>query len=94
MKFYGTPNLYIRISDRYKRFFPFKGFSFDAKGEFTTEHERLIRLLKQQFKYDEENNADTGEDIKTFVCKKCGESFTNHGLFLAHCRKHAREDKK
>lgn len=90
MTFRGAPNLYIRISDRHKRLFPFKGFTFNADGEFTTDNELLIRLLKQQFEYDGEieieNNADTSEKIKVKHCKKCDFTCTNQGELLAHYR--------
>lgn len=95
MKFYGQPNLYVRISNRYKHLFSFKGFYFNDKGEFETANERLIKLLKQQFKYEieTENNADTSEDIKTRHCKKCDFTCENQGELLAHYRKeHSKQE--
>jgi len=93
MEFYAEPNLYVRISERYRRFFHFKGFRFDENGAFETENERLIRLMKQNFSYDEtpnpENNASTSETIqpKAFrKCKKCDFTCDSQGELLRHYR--------
>jgi uncharacterized Zn-finger protein len=81
MKFYGEPNTLVKTRKR-KQFStevvmnPL--FRFDENGEYETTDERLIQKLKKKFKYDENK----------FTCKKCGETFDNKGLLLAHYRNH------
>jgi hypothetical protein len=68
MKFYGTPNLYVKISQKFViRVTGIKGFYFDDKGEYKTENETLIKLLKQNFKYEVTNEIESNaksEEIK------------------------------
>ena len=82
MKFYGQPNSLVREMRRkpFSTEYEFKPiFRFDEKGEYETTDDRLIQKLKKKFKHDEE---------KKFTCKKCGETFDNKGLLLAHYRNH------
>lgn len=92
-KVIGTPNMLVRERKRkpMSTEFEFKPlFRFDGNGEYVTDDEKLIAKLKNRFECtpvdEEENNADTSEKIKTYPCKKCGESFDNWGLFMSHCR--------
>ena len=56
MKFFAEPNLFVRVSNKpLQRAVGVKGFSFDGNGEFITENETLIKVLKTQFKFDEVN---------------------------------------
>lgn len=98
MKFYGPPNIYVRINNNnLKRILGIKGLSFDEHGEYVTDNEHLIRALKSEFEYKEEevpvsdkaeeSNNDP-EEVKSFTCKVCNESFDNKGKFLAHTRTH------
>lgn len=85
MKFYGEPNQLVKERKRkpMSREIAVKPlFRFDEKGEYETEDARLIEKLKKKFKYDDNK----------FNCKKCGETFSNKGFLLAHCReKHSKE---
>lgn len=100
MKFYATPNLFVRFTKRHRRLFGKIGFSFDANGEFETDKELLIKLLSPAFRHDEpalettpaldvapantETTADTSETIRH--CKKCGFTCATQGELLKHYR--------
>ena len=83
MKFIGTPNLYVRFSNKYiQRATRKKGITFDADGFYETENPFLIKILSQKF--ETENNAP-GENIRH--CKKCDFACDTQGALLAHYRK-------
>jgi hypothetical protein len=89
MKFKGTPNMYIKISNKLvKRVSGIKGFHFDDKGEYESENELLIRVLSQNF----EQCTDNEENKKH--CKKCDFTCDSQGVLLAHYREnHPKEGK-
>lgn len=61
MKFYGEPNLLVRVRNN-GPLKTVKNFRFDANGEFETENKYLIRTLVGKFKSDKEvvvENATT-----------------------------------
>lgn len=89
MKFFAEPNLYVRFTQRHRRIFGMRGFSFDENGEYETDKELLIRLLKQRFKYEEpqpepETTAEPSETIRH--CKKCDFTCTSQGELMRHYR--------
>ena len=89
MKFFAEPNLYVRFTPRYRRLFRKQGFFFDKNGEFETEQELLIKLLKQRFQYEEpqlepENTADPSVTIRH--CKKCEFTCESQGELMRHYR--------
>lgn len=84
MKFYGTPNMLIRV----RNVKPFRAIRFDANGEYETDHPRLIARLKTRFKPIE---TTIEEPIEEFKCKKCDFVTENKGLLLAHYRTHKKE---
>lgn len=53
MKFYGEPGLLVRNMRRNGPLKTFKGFRFDANGEYTTENKYIIRLLQGRFATDQ-----------------------------------------
>ena len=80
MKFYGTPNMLIRI----KNLKPYKFIRFDANGEYDTENPRLVARLKKRFECEEpieEKKADV-----VYNCRKCDFTTDNRGYLLAHYR--------
>lgn len=84
MKFKSEPNLYVRIANLYvQRATGKKGFYFDDKGEFETENEILIKLLKRNFEVIEEKELT----IKLKQCKKCDFECETQGQLLAHYKK-------
>jgi hypothetical protein len=85
MKFTGEPNLYVRISNKFiHRATGKKGFAFDENGQYETENELLIKVLKQSFPIVEE---PIEQPKKTFKCKQCDfETTESMGVLLAHYR--------
>lgn len=77
MKFFGTPNLLVKDSKNDDK--PL--FRFNDNGEFETEDERLIKRLKQHFKFEDNVKSDS------IQCKKCERTFDTKGDLLAHYRK-------
>lgn len=87
MKFIAEPNLYVKLNNKgAQRTTGLKGFCFDEKGEYTTENEILIGILKQNFKVKEEYENKQVETV-SFKCKKCDFETDNKGELLAHYRK-------
>ena len=96
MKFYATPNLYVRFTKRHRRLFGKVGFSFDANGEFETDKELLIQLLKTQFKCEKPKpeTAEMQPEIETTAdqsvtirhCKKCDFTCESQGELMRHYR--------
>lgn len=98
MKFYGQPNMLIRINNLK----PYKSIRFNGNGEYETENTRLIARLKNRFKHEEPNAVveetkeieETKENIiasTVYRCKKCDFETENKGLLLAHYREHKKE---
>jgi hypothetical protein len=77
MKFYGKSNMLVTDSRKDNK--PL--FRFDKNGEFVTEDERLIKRLKQHFKYEDNAKSDS------INCKKCDFSCSNRGELMAHYKK-------
>ena len=96
MKFIGTPNLYIRFANKMlRRATGKKGFMFDENGEFETDSELLIRVLKQRFQVKETTEEDKIENSVVRRCKKCDFTCDSQGLLLRHYREeHPKEAKK
>lgn len=93
MKFYGTPNMLVRIKSSFlQRVTRMRSFHFDDNGVFETENERLIEALKRRYKYDEsddvENNIGPEKQAKDGLrhCKKCDFTCNTQGELLAHYR--------
>ena len=67
-------------------------YKYDETLMFT--YEQLIGKLNAPTKVEnndiEITNAPSTTE-KKLTCKKCGESFTNRGVFLAHSRTHGRD---
>lgn len=81
MRFKSQPNLFVKISKPIiQRSTGLKGFSFDNNGEYETENEVLIKILKQNF-----------EVAEKYKCKKCDYETDNKGELLAHYRLHKKE---
>lgn len=58
MKFKATPNLYVKLSNKYvQRVIGRKGLHFDGNGEFETDNELLIKILKQNFEEASEESS-------------------------------------
>lgn len=82
MIFIGTPNLYIRFANKMLRRATGKnGFMFDENGEFETDHDLLIRVLKQRFQVKEETKIENKRH-----CKKCDYTCDNQGQLMKHYR--------
>lgn len=93
MKFYGTPNMLLRV----RNMKPIRAIRFDLNGEYETENPRLIARLKTRFKCEE--TAEKPKEEKKlpldgfYNCKKCDFKTTNKGELLAHYRKeHKKEE--
>lgn len=89
MRFKGTPNQRVSFT------LPDLFFVFDADGEFNTKdfvnkiEDDIVKKIKVHFEeIKEEVEEETETEIK---CKKCDESFSNRGLFLAHMREHKKD---
>lgn len=98
MIFIGTPDLFVRISNKnFQRLTGRKGFYFDNNGRFETDNEILCKILKQHFEVEEEvsENKEIQAEVKeTFKCKKCDFETDNKGLLMAHYKeKHPKEGK-
>jgi hypothetical protein len=100
MKFFATPNLYIKISNKYiQRATNMKGFYFDANGEYVTDKPCIINALKPLYRYEDDTNItkeETEAPAPVFVetkhkCKQCGFEADNKGLLMAHYREHKKE---
>lgn len=84
MKYFGEPLCHVIDYKNRKEV-----FCFNENGEFATEDEKLIKWMKENKNFIKcENNV---QDDK-FICKKCGKSFDNKGLLLAHYREHKKEE--
>lgn len=57
MKFYGTPNHFVRVKSK-GRLKNVKSFRFDANGEFETDNVHLIEKLKLHFETSNELSED------------------------------------
>lgn len=97
MKFYGPPNMLLRV----RNMKPIRAIRFDGNGEYETENPRLIARLKTRFEYEKEDpkeviKEEVKEEIKTiYNCKKCDFKTENKGELLAHYRtKHPKKPKK
>lgn len=89
MKFYSTPNMYVKFTPRHKRMFHTHGLYFGTDGTYETENEVLIQLLKTRFKHEEpqpelEISASPSETIRH--CKKCEFTCETQGELLRHYR--------
>lgn len=97
MIFIGTPNQYVRLSNKaVVRLTGKKGFHFDENGEYTTDNDLLCRVLKQHFEVKEtEAEYGTAEnkpiEEHTYQCKHCNYTTSNKGELLAHYREHKKE---
>ena len=75
---------------------------FDEKGEYVTTDEKLAERMKRRFVYEQEEeepkdgkekkpgasgSAEEGqeEEVK-FICRICGDGFSNKGKFMSHYR--------
>jgi hypothetical protein len=100
MKFKGTPNLFVRISNKYvQRATGIKGFYFNEVGEYEAENPILIKVIGQNFETIQEEpkteNNVTGEEIKLRKCKKCEFECETQGELLQHYKKaHPKEGKQ
>ena len=81
MKFYGTPNMLVRI----KNLKPFRSIRFDDKGEFETDNPRLAARLKTRFEVKTEPKTEQKAE-QEHKCKKCDYKTDNKGELLAHYR--------
>lgn len=88
MKYYAEPNLNIIDYDRMKLV-----FTFDEKGEYETDDDSLVKWMKKHkgFIRCQDGDVSVGDKepeakVREFVCKKCGEVFTNKGKFMSHAR--------
>ena len=97
MKFKGSPNLYVKVSNKYiQRVTGKKGFYFNDKGEYETDNEILIKALEQNFetvKTKEELPTYTSGYVqivgdKTYKCTKCDYKTDNKGELLSHYKSH------
>ena len=94
MIFLAEPKLYVKLSNKIvNRVTGLKGFYFDDKGEYKTENELIIRVLKQNFGVKEELSKYESEQAETvsFKCKKCDYETDNKGELLAHYKQHKKE---
>ena len=85
MKFYGTPNMLVRV----KNLKPFRSIRFDDKGEFETDNPRLIARLKTRFEFGEKTEPKEKKKLPAdgfYNCKKCDYKTDNKGELLAHYR--------
>jgi hypothetical protein len=64
MKFYADPGHLVRISKPNLKVNGKNGFYFDENGEFETDNERLIALLKPIFKHDEAEELPFSEPVE------------------------------
>lgn len=74
MKFYGSPNMLVRVV-RPKRGMP-KTFRFNKVGEYETDNTFLIIRLKKKFAYNEENI----NSYKNMTYKELQESAKERGI--------------
>ena len=95
MKFYGPPNVLLRV----RNMKPIRAIRFDGNGEYETENPRLIARLKTRFKYEEP--AEKPKQQKKlpadgfYNCKKCDFKTENQGDLLVHYRtNHPKKPKK
>lgn len=93
MVFKGEPNQFVRFSNKTViRVTGKKGFYFDGNGEYETDNDLLIRVLKQHFEArdDKTENSVTDDkptEEKIYKCKYCAYTTANKGGLLAHYRK-------
>ena len=99
MKFKAEPNLYVKLNNKIvQRVTGLKGFTFDENGEYKTEVDLMIRVLKQSFEVKEEIEEEIPEyenkqvETVSFKCKKCDYETDNKGELLAHYRQHKKGD--
>ena len=82
MKFKGSPNLYVKVSNKYiQRVTGKKGFYFNDKGEYETDNEILIKALEQNFE-------TVKTEAKVYYCTKCDYKTDNKGELLSHYKSH------
>jgi hypothetical protein len=63
MKFFAEPNFFVRVSSKpLQRLTNLKSIVFDDKGEYVTENPHVIKALKTQFKFEEEQPEVIIED--------------------------------
>jgi hypothetical protein len=92
MVFKGTPNQYVRFSNKTViRVTGKKGFYFNENGEYETDNDLLCRVLKQHFEVENSATGDKPAEEKIFKCKHCDYTTTNKGLLMAHYREHKKE---
>jgi len=61
MKFYGEPNLLVRVTNQ-KKGVP-KALRFDNNGEYETDNKYLKKRMKVKFKYDLDNYNLNNNDL-------------------------------
>jgi hypothetical protein len=95
MKFYGTPNLFVRFRSPRLQKINKNGIFFDANGEYETDNATLIKSLKIRFKFEETADnqlpklsieVENNEPKKPYHCKNenCTQAFENIGLLMKH----------
>lgn len=70
MKFYGKPNQVVskhRPNEKI-RFKPL--FQFDENGVYETSDEKMCELLKKHFKYEEDYNDYTYQELKSIASER------------------------
>lgn len=86
MKFFGTPNMLVKIRQRVPLSAHFKlkpAFRFDENGEYEIDDPKLIEKLKKKFRY-EETQTEQAPTEKTYCCRKCSFTTENRGVLLRH----------
>lgn len=102
--FIGTPNMLVTLKPPIGTT---KHVRFDAKGEFTTDNERMIQRFHHKFDSVPAAGAEPTEELtddlelqehmqeesKQFPCKKCEFLAANKSELMVHYRKdHPKED--
>jgi len=98
MIFLGEPMLYVKINNPIvKRVTGLKGFTFDENGEYKTEVDLMIRVLKQNFEVKKEVKEKIKKELPKyenkqvepdrFQCKECDFETENKGELMAHYKK-------
>ncbi len=94
MKFYGPPNMLLRV----RNMKPIRAIRFDLNGEYETENPRLIARLKTRFKCEEPTEKPKQQKKLPadgfYNCKKCDFKTENQGDLLVHYRTNHPKPKK